>query len=63
VTGHHELVAEARQALAVDENVVRDLKHFTADPQVVRQARAQIARLIERLQAAAHAKPTDTGPR
>ena len=63
VTGHEELLAQARQALSVDENVVRDLRHFTDDPRVLRRARAQIARLIERLQAAAHAKPTDTAPR
>jgi hypothetical protein len=29
VTGHEELLAQARQALSVDERVVRDLKHFT----------------------------------
>jgi hypothetical protein len=63
VTGHEELLAQARQALSVDERVVRDLKHFTDDPQDLRQARAQIARLIERLQAAAHAKPTNMTPR
>jgi hypothetical protein len=51
--GHEDLIAKARQALAVDDRVVRDLTHFTDDPQVLRQARAQIAGLIERLQTAA----------
>ena len=59
VTGHEKLMAEARRALAVDESVVRDLEHFTDDPLVVRRARAQIARLIERLQAAVHASGSD----
>lgn len=42
------LIAEAEQALTVDGPVVKDLTHFTDDPQTVRQARAAIARLIER---------------
>jgi len=45
---HQALIADAERALAVDEAVLRDLTHFTGDPQVLRQARARIARLIER---------------
>jgi hypothetical protein len=50
---HQALIAEAEKALVIDEAVVKDLTHFTEDPQVLRQARARIARLIERAQAAA----------
>jgi hypothetical protein len=45
---HQALIAEAEQALAVDDAVVKDLTHFTHDPQVLRQARSRIAHLIER---------------
>jgi hypothetical protein len=45
---HQALIAEAEQVLAVDDAVVKDLTHFTHDPQVLRQARARIAHLIER---------------
>ena len=45
---HQALIAESERALAVDDAVVKDLTHFTEDPQVLRQARAAIARLIEK---------------
>jgi len=57
--GHEKLMAEARRALAVDENIVRDLNHFADDPQALRRARARIARLIERLRAAVHASRSE----
>jgi len=50
--GHRALVADAEQLLAIDDAVVKDLTHFTDSPQVLRDARARIARLIERAQAA-----------
>ena len=49
---HQALIAEAEQALAIDEAVVKDLTHFTGDPRVLRQARARLAGLIERAEAA-----------
>jgi len=49
---HRSLIAEAEKALAVDPAVTMDLTHFTSDPQVLRKARAELARLIERTQAA-----------
>jgi len=54
--GHKALIAEAEKALAIDDAVVKDLTHFTGEPQVLRQARGRVAGLIERLQAAL-AKP------
>jgi uncharacterized protein (TIGR03790 family) len=45
---HQALIAEAQQILAVDDAVVKDLTHFTRDSQALRQARAKIARLIEK---------------
>ena len=45
---HQALIAEAEKALAVDDAMVKDLTHFIQDPQVLRQARARIAGLIER---------------
>ena len=50
--GHEALVAEAEKALAIDDAVVKDLTHFTADPRLLREARAQIAALIGRARAA-----------
>ncbi len=47
------MIAEGEKALAVDDAVVKDLTHFTQDPQVLRQARAKIAGLIERAASAA----------
>ena len=49
---HQALIAEAEQVLAVDEAVVKDLTHFTQSPEVLRQARAKLAGLIERATAA-----------
>ena len=49
---HQALIAEAEKVLAVEPAVVQDLTHFTEDPQVLRRARATIARLIERSQVA-----------
>jgi hypothetical protein len=51
---HQALIAEAEKALVVDDAVVKDLTHFTEDPQVLRQARARIAKLIERATSAAN---------
>jgi hypothetical protein len=42
------LIAELEKALAVDDAVVKDLTHFTRDPQLLRRARARIAGLIQR---------------
>ncbi len=50
---HQALIAEAENVLAVDEAVVKDLTHFTQEPQVLRRARARIAGLIERAMFAA----------
>jgi len=49
------LVAEAEKALAIDDALVRDLRTFTQDPAALREARATLAALIERAQAAASA--------
>ena len=50
---HRSLLAEAERVLAVDAAVVRDLTNFTGDPRVLRKARAALARLIVRCEAAA----------
>lgn len=50
VPAHAALLAEAKQALVLDDALVKDLTHFTDNPQLVRQKRAEVARLIERLQ-------------
>ena len=50
---HRPLIAEAEKALAIDGAVVKDLTHFTDDPRLLRETRATIARLIERVQTAA----------
>ena len=50
--GHDALVAEAEKALAIDDEVVKDLREFTQDPRALRRARAGIASLIERAEAA-----------
>jgi len=44
------LIAEAEQALAIDDLLVKDLTHFAQEPEVLRKHRARVARLIERLQ-------------
>jgi hypothetical protein len=49
---HAELIAEAERALAIDEGVVKDLTHFTAQPSVLREARARLAALIQQSQVA-----------
>jgi hypothetical protein len=46
--GRQALMAEIEKALAVDPAVVTDLTHFAKDPQAVRQARRNLAALIER---------------
>ena len=43
-----QLLAEAEKALAIDEAVVKDLTHFTADPATLRRARAALAGVTER---------------
>ena len=48
---HRALIAEAEKALTVDEGVVKDMTHFTDDPKTLR-ARATLAELIERAEAA-----------
>jgi len=53
---HQALIAEVEKALAVDDTVVKDLTHFTQDPQVLRQARARIAGLIEWAMLAANSR-------
>jgi len=44
------LVDEARQLTAVSPEVVKDLTHFTDDPQVIRAERERVAKQAERLQ-------------
>lgn len=51
-----QLLAEAEDALAIDESLVKDLTHVTDDPAALRRARAAIAALIERAQAALAAR-------
>jgi hypothetical protein len=53
---HQALIAEAEQVLAVENAVVKDMTHFTDSPRVLRQARARMARLIERAVAATEEK-------
>jgi len=43
------LLAEVGKTLAIDENIVKDLTHFTQDPAALRHARASLAHLIERV--------------
>jgi len=47
-----QLLADAEKALAIDDSLVKDLTHFTADPSALRRARAALASLIERVAAA-----------
>ena len=58
---HHALIVESERVLAVDDAVVKDLTHFTEDPQVLRQARATIARLIEKATSAVDACNAEAG--
>jgi hypothetical protein len=53
VAKHQALVTEAEKALAIDDALVKDLTHFAGDPRLLRQARANLARLVERASAAA----------
>jgi len=43
------LIAEAKQLLTVNPDVVRDTTHFTSDPNVLLQERAKVAREIMRI--------------
>ena len=46
---HADLVREARKLLDVPEDIVKDLTHFTGDPQKLQNYRDRIARMIERI--------------
>jgi hypothetical protein len=45
---YQALAAEAQKVLAVDDAVVKTLTQFSEDPQLLRQARARLAALVER---------------
>ena len=55
--GHKRLLDQARKALTIDDSLVKDLKRFTHDPAALREARASVARLIERVRAALAGNP------
>jgi hypothetical protein len=45
--GHQELVAEAREVLAVRPEITRSWTEYTQDPDVIGDARAEVDALIE----------------
>jgi hypothetical protein len=49
---HQALIADGEKALAVEDAVVKDMTHFTQDPQILRQARARLAGLIQHVDSA-----------
>jgi len=50
--GHEPLIAQAENALDIDDEIVKDLTHFASDHQALRRTRASMARLVERSLAA-----------